>query len=71
MYSAMVNSSARLTHAALAEGQDIANASLYGNYAIFGTPLHRILGQNVERLAKLQKRIDPYGVMGLAGGWKF
>lgn len=70
VYSAMVDSSARLTRQALAEGQDKKNASVYGNYAIYGTPVEKIFGWNVERLAKLRRIVDPHCVMCLAGGWK-
>lgn len=71
MHDALKDSCARLTQVALADGQDIANASLYGNYAVFDTPLEKILGQNIANLTNLQKQIDPNGVMALAGGWKF
>lgn len=70
MHSAIQNSSARLTEAALADGQDIAKAALYANYALFDTPLDRIFGHNLETLVSLRERIDPNDVMRLAGGWK-
>ena len=55
----------------MSEGQDVADATLYGNYAIFDTPLERIFGDNVDALKALKAKYDPEGVMALAGGWKF
>ncbi|KAG5633930.1 hypothetical protein H0H81_004361 [Sphagnurus paluster] len=43
----------------------------YPNIAIFGTPLDKMYGSNVERLRELKVQVDPKDVMGLAGGWKF
>jgi len=56
---------------ALADGQNVSQAAVYVNYALFGTPLEDIYGKNVKRLRKIRAAIDPKGVMGLAGGWKF
>ena len=57
--------------AALADGQDVLNAALYPNYALFGTPLEDMYGGNVERLRQIRAAIDPEYVMNLAGGWRF
>jgi hypothetical protein len=57
--------------AALADGQNVSHAAKYANYALFGTPLEDIYGGNVDRLRGIRAAIDPEGVMGLAGGWKF
>jgi hypothetical protein len=57
--------------AALADGQNVAHAAKYVNYALFGTPLKEMYGGNVERLREISVAIDPDDVMGLAGGWKF
>jgi hypothetical protein len=66
---------ARSTHylktVATAQGQDLSDASVYGNYAAAGTPLEAIYGANLPRLKALKKRVDPANIMGLAGGWKF
>ena len=56
--------------AVLADGQDLSHASIYVNYALFGTPLKDIYGAHVERLRKIRAEIDPAGIMGLAGGFK-
>ncbi|KAI9439710.1 FAD-binding domain-containing protein [Lactarius indigo] len=56
---------------AAADGQDVAHAAVYVNYALFGTPLEEIYGQNVPRLRRIRAAIDPKDVMGLAGGFKF
>jgi Berberine and berberine like len=57
--------------AALADGQNVSHAAKYVNYALFGTPLKDMYGENVVRLRKIRSAIDPEDVMGLAGGWKF
>ncbi len=64
-------SAAHLTQVAVSQGQDIADAALYNNYAIYDTPLERLYGGNVQRLKELKAKYDPGNVMGLAGGWKF
>ncbi|KAI0357738.1 FAD-binding domain-containing protein [Trametes cingulata] len=71
MHSAARQSAEHLTQVAVAEGQDIANAALYNNYAIFDTPLERLYGDNLSKLQALKAQYDPDNVMGLAGGWKF
>jgi hypothetical protein len=55
---------------ALADGQDIGDAAIYGNGALFGTPVEDIYGANVPRLRGIRKRADPMDVMSLAGGFK-
>jgi hypothetical protein len=57
--------------AVLADGQDLSQAAVYVNYALFDTPLEDIYGENVPRLRKIRAEIDPEDVMGLAGGFKF
>ncbi|KAI9069033.1 FAD-binding domain-containing protein [Trametes sanguinea] len=71
MQNAARQSAEHLTQVIVGEGQDIGDAALYGNYAILGTPLERIYGQNVPKLRALKAKYDPDNVMGLAGGWKF
>ncbi|KAH7920768.1 FAD-binding domain-containing protein [Leucogyrophana mollusca] len=68
---AIRTSAAYLKSVAIAEGQDIADAAVYGNYAIYDTPLADIYGANVPTLETLQATVDPTNVMGLAGGFKF
>ena len=70
-WDAARQSAAQLARAVEAEGQDVADAALYNNYAIFDTPLERMYGDNVARLSALKAQYDPENVMGLAGGWKF
>ena len=71
VYNAARRSAGRLTEVAQEEGQDVARTALYGNYAMFDTPLERIYGANVDGLRAVKARYDPEGVMGLAGGFKF
>ncbi|KIL59111.1 hypothetical protein M378DRAFT_85489 [Amanita muscaria Koide BX008] len=70
-FDAVKQSATRIRDVAVAEGQDLSNAPLYPNYAIFDTPLSQMYGGNVEKLNALKKRVDPSNVMGLAGGFKF
>ncbi|KAH9953746.1 FAD-binding domain-containing protein [Russula dissimulans] len=56
---------------AIADGQDVANAAVYGNYALFGTPIESLYGTNVQQLKDIRSVVDPTGVMALAGGFKF
>ncbi|KXN82296.1 Bifunctional solanapyrone synthase [Leucoagaricus sp. SymC.cos] len=70
-YDAIKQSAARLYSLAIAEGQTIDEASVYGNYAIFDTPPERIYGDNLPMLQALKKLHDPDNIMGLAGGFKF
>jgi hypothetical protein len=71
MANAMRLSAASLVQAGIKDGQDLTNAAPYVNYALFGTPLEKMYGQNVERLHEIREEYDPQDVMGLAGGWKF
>ena len=70
MRDAATHSAAQLTRVAVAEGQDIVDAPLYGNYAIAGTRAERIFGDSLPRMRATKRRYDPENVMGLAGGWK-
>ena len=64
-------STASLIEAGIQDGQDLKDAALYVNYALFGTPVERMYGGHLEWLRKIRKKYDPEDVMGLAGGWKF
>ena len=68
--TAMKETARTITVAADEEGQDIGDAILYGNYALAGTPISRIYGNNLPRLKALKGKYDPDGIMDLAGGWK-
>ena len=71
MAFALRNISSTIHAVALADGQNVSNAAVYVNDAIFGTPLKDMYGGNVERLRKIRAAIDPDDVMGLTGGFKF
>lgn len=68
--AAIRKSAAYLTLVAERSGQE-SDTVAYPNYAIFDTPLVNLYGENLPRLIKLKKRVDPLNVMGLAGGWRF
>ncbi|KAJ7057517.1 FAD dependent oxidoreductase [Mycena amicta] len=73
-HDALRTSAAHLTSVALADGQagvGSDDAALYPNYALIGTPLERLYGAvNLARMRAVKARVDPDGVMALAGGWK-
>ena len=70
MENAAIQSASQLASVAASEGQGIADAGLYGNYAIYSTPLERIYGNNLQLMRTLKQQYDPENVMGAAGGWK-
>jgi len=70
-HDAIAQSAQTIADAANAEGQNISDAALYGNYAVDGTSLERIYGSNLPRLQTIKAAYDPSNVMNLAGGWKF
>ena len=71
MAQSMRTSTASLIAAGMKDGQDLENVARYPNYALFGTPLEKMYGRNLERLRKIREKYDPKGIMRLAGGWKF
>ena len=71
MADALRLSAASLVEAGIKDGQDLKKAAPYINYALFGTPLEKMYGQNLKRLREIRVEYDPKDVMGLAGGWKF
>jgi hypothetical protein len=71
MHSFAKQSAEHLKREAIAEGQNIQDAALYPNYAIAGTGLEEMYGDHLLRLREIRQRVDPDGVMDLAGGWKF
>jgi hypothetical protein len=44
---------------------------MHVNYALFGTPLERMVVWECGRLRKIRVAIDPEEVTYFAGGWKF
>jgi Berberine and berberine like len=68
---AIRSSKVTLIEAGIKDGQDLKDAATYPNYALFGTPLEEMYGQNLGRLREIRKEYDREDIMGLAGGWKF
>nr|GAT56738.1 NAD(P)-binding protein [Mycena chlorophos] len=56
--------------ASVATQENILATVKYPNYALFGTPLEELYGENIQRLHEIALKIDSEGTMGLAGGWK-
>jgi hypothetical protein len=69
--AAILQSTNTIRSAANAEGQNITDVALYGNYALFETPVDALYGANLPRLKSIQSKVDPNNVMALAGGFKF
>ena len=68
----MTESANRLSAVAQAEGVlSDSPTSLYGNYVQATTPLVDIYGENLGALRALKRKVDPMGIMDLAGGFKF
>ena len=53
----MHRSAASINAKAVADGQNVAHAAIYGNYAGFDTPLQDIYGNNLGRLKKIKGEI--------------
>jgi hypothetical protein len=71
MYDSIRNLSVSLLETAMKDGQDLKDAGPYTNYAVYGTPVEKIYGKNVERLREIKEKYDPFHVMDLTGGFKF
>jgi hypothetical protein len=70
MYDSIRSLSASILEAEIKDGQDLKDAAIYPNYALYGTPLEKMYGKNVERLREIKKKYDPFHVMDLTGGFK-
>ena len=71
VYNSLWSLSASITETGIEDGQDLKDASNYPNYAMYGTPLEKMYGKNVERLRKIKKNYDPFHIMDLTGGFRF
>ncbi|EIM87246.1 FAD-binding domain-containing protein [Stereum hirsutum FP-91666 SS1] len=70
-HDALIETASTIRAAAVAEGQDVDDAPIYGNYALYDEDLESIWGDNVGRLKAIKASVDPGNVMALAGGFKF
>jgi hypothetical protein len=68
--AALRQSTNTIRAAAIADGQNITDVAVYGNYALLGTPVESLYGANVQRLRSIRNKVDPHNVMALAGGFK-
>jgi hypothetical protein len=71
VYNSVRSLSGSIIEAGIEDGQDLKNAAHYPNYALYGTPLEEMYGQNVKRLRAIKRKYDPFRVMDLTGGFKF
>jgi hypothetical protein len=73
IHDAIKASVVNIQRIAIEDGQTLLaeSAPKYPNNAVYDTPLKDMYAENVDRLKALKARIDPYGVMDLAGGFKF
>lgn len=69
--TAVETSANRLSAIAQSEGVLTQPVALYGNNVDYRTPLEEIYGDNLPALRALKAKIDPWNVMGLAGGFRF
>ncbi|KAJ6532994.1 hypothetical protein B0H19DRAFT_1187224 [Mycena capillaripes] len=70
-HAALRNMSDRIQAFAIQEGQSLATDLHYPNYALDDTPLDLLYGENVQRLRKIHRAVDPKNITGLTGGFKF
>ena len=71
VYESIRNLSALILESGMKDGQDLKDAGPYTNYAVYGTPVEKIYGKNVERLREIKEEYDPFRLMDLTGGFKF
>jgi len=71
VYDSVRHLTASIIEAGIKDGQDLKDAAPYTNYAVYGTPLEKMYGENVKRLREIKKKYDPFHVMDLTGGFKF
>ncbi len=71
IFDTMRQSADQIVRVAVGDGQSrVPGASPYPNYALFGTPVEKLYGDNLPKLKEIKARVDPLDVMGLAGGWR-
>lgn len=71
VHFALQETVAKIKSDAEAEGQVLADASLYPNLPIIGTPIEEMYGKNLEVLRAVRAQYDPHRAMDLTGGWHF
>ncbi|KAI0301749.1 hypothetical protein B0F90DRAFT_1816959 [Multifurca ochricompacta] len=60
MYDNMRQLSESVIEAGIKDGQDVRNAAHYPNYALFGTPLEKLYGDNLKRLRGIRRETEKY-----------
>ena len=71
VYDSVRSLSAFIFNAGIKDGQNLKDAAQYPNFAVYGTPLEKMYGKNVERLREIKEEYDPFRVMDLTGGFRF
>ena len=69
MYNSIRSMSAPITEAGIKDGQDLKDVAHCPNFALFGTPLEKIYGENVKRLREIKQKYDPFRIMDLTDGF--
>ncbi|KAL1673687.1 hypothetical protein EV122DRAFT_254991 [Schizophyllum commune] len=52
------------------DNQDLSGYYIYPNYALADVRVEDMYGDNLEKMREVRERIDPNGLMALAGGFK-
>ena len=71
VYDSVRSLTASIIEAGIKDRQNLKDAAIYPNYAVYGTPLEAMYGKNVERLREIKRKYDPFHVMDLTGGYRF
>lgn len=71
LHNVIGSAASSLEYYAQNEGVYSPDIPRYPNYALDGTALETMYGDNVGILGEIKAKYDPQNVMGLAGGWKF
>ncbi|KAI5886341.1 uncharacterized protein SCHCODRAFT_02517737, partial [Schizophyllum commune H4-8] len=52
------------------DGQDLSGYYVYPSYVLADVRMEDIYGENMKKMREVRERVDPNGLMALAGGFK-